>query len=196
MKYLFANCYDLISIEFNEAFDTSHVLSMYYMFASCDSLEKINVSSFNTSLVGRMDGMFSSLDSLTSLDLSNFDTKNVDFIQSMFSNSKQLNYLDISSFDFTNIVGTVCVFDNIAPIGTIIVNKNFNDLSSLPENWTIIYKEIQDCIIGKGEKCKKCNDNITLKNQCQSCNEGYFLPEDENKFKCEICDLNGCIQCS
>ena len=141
MKYLFAHCYDLISIEFNEAFDTSHVLSMHYMFASCDSLEKINVSSFNTSLVGRMDGMFSSLDSLTSLDLSNFDTKNVDFMQCMFSNSKQLNYLDISSFDFTNIAGTACVFDNIAPIGTIIVNKKFNDLSSLPENWTIIYKD-------------------------------------------------------
>ena len=85
--------------------------------------------------------MFASLDSLTFLDLSNFDTKNVDFIQSMFSNSKQLNYLDISSFDFTNKAGTSSVFNNIAPIGTIIVNKNFNDLSSLPENWTIIYKD-------------------------------------------------------
>ena len=54
---------------------------------------------------------------------------------------KQLNYLDISSFDFTNIAGKAFVFDNIAPIGTIIVNKKFNDLSSLPENWTIIYKD-------------------------------------------------------
>ena len=117
MKYLFADCNDLI--EFNEAFDTSHVLCMYYMFASCNSLEKINVSSFNTSLVGNMESMIAYLDSLTSLDLSNFGTKNVDFILCMFSGSKQLNYLDISSFDFTNIAGRSPVFNNIAPIGIL-----------------------------------------------------------------------------
>ena len=141
MKYLFVDCYDLISIEFNEAFDTSHVLCMYYMFCSCDSLEKINVSSFNTSLVGDMEGMFTGLDSLTSLNLSNFDTKNTDFMQCMFAYSEQLSFIDISNFDSTYLAGGASIFENIAPSGTIIVNKKFNRLYSLPEGWNIIYKD-------------------------------------------------------
>ena len=140
MQYLFVDCYDLISIEFNEAFDTSHVLCMYYMFDSCDSLEHINVSSFNTSLVGDMEGMFSNCESLTSLDLSNFDTKNVDYMQCIFSYSEKLSYLDISSFDLTYLAGGAWMFDELAENGTVIINNKFNRRSSLPKGWKIIEK--------------------------------------------------------
>ena len=54
---LFENCYDLISIEFSETFDSSHVLSMKYIFSGCDSLEHINISSLNTSITGDMTEM-------------------------------------------------------------------------------------------------------------------------------------------
>ena len=140
MRYLFVDCYDLVSIDFNEAFDTSHVLCMYYMFDSCDSLQHINVSSFNTSLVGDMEGMFSGCDSLTSLDLSNFDTKNVDYMQCIFAYSEQLSYLDISLFDTTYLVGGAWMFENIAENGTVIIGSKFNMKSSLPKGWKIIYK--------------------------------------------------------
>ena len=140
MKYLFVDCYDLISIDFNEAFDTSHVLCMYYMFSSCDSLQHINVSSFNTSLVGDMEGMFTGCDSLTSLDLSNFDTKNVDYMQCIFAYSEQLSYLDISSFDTTYLAGGGWMFENLAENGTVIIGKKFNRQTSLPSGWKIINK--------------------------------------------------------
>ena len=42
MKYLFAECNNLINIEFNETFDTSHVQCMSHMFYRCDNLININ----------------------------------------------------------------------------------------------------------------------------------------------------------
>ena len=35
-----------------------------------------------------------------------------------------------------------------------------------------------------------------FKNQCESCNEGYYLSEDGNKTICENCDIEGCLICS
>lgn len=140
MKYLFVDCYDLISIDFNEAFDTSHVLCMFYMFSSCDSLVHINISSFNTSLVGDMEGMFSGCDSLTSLDLSNFNTKNVYYMQCIFAYSEKLIYLDISSFDTTYLGGSGWMFDDLPENGTVIIGKKFNKESSLPYGWKVIKK--------------------------------------------------------
>ena len=141
MKYLFYNCYDLISIEFNEAFDSSHVLCMYYMFGNYNSLEKINISSFNTLLVTDMFGMFEGLDSLTSLNLSNFESKNLYSIQKMFASSGKLNFIDISSFvtDYYYLFSST--FSGIASSGTIIINKNFNSLNELPNGWNIKYKQ-------------------------------------------------------
>ena len=140
MKYLFVDCYDLISINFSDTFDTSHVICMYYMFSSCDSLKYINISSFNTSLVGDMEGMFNGLDELTSLDLSNFDTKNVYYMQCIFAYSEKLSYLDISSFDTTFLRGSAWMMENVAPNGTIIVGKKYN-LNEFPPGWTVIHKD-------------------------------------------------------
>lgn len=140
MKYLFVGCYDLISIVFNEAFDTSHVLCMHYMFSSCDSLEHINISSFNTSLVGDMDGMFTGCDSLTSLDLSNFDTRNTFDMQCIFAYTEKLSYIDISSFDTTYLDYSGWMFEDLPENGTVIIGKKFNHQSELPNTWKIITK--------------------------------------------------------
>ena len=72
MLKLFQRCFELVTISFNEGFDTSHVLSMEQMFYECTSLEFVNVSSFNTSLCGSFNGMFYGCTKLTSLGLSNF----------------------------------------------------------------------------------------------------------------------------
>lgn len=37
------------------------------------------------------------------------------------------------------------------------------------------------CEIGLEENCKECNKNIEHKEECLSCNEGYFLPENSKK---------------
>ncbi len=54
------------------------------------------------------------------------------------------------------------------------------------------------CEIGKLDKCAKCNDEPGKINQCEICNEGYYLPENEdyNKTQCEQCQIKGCSVCS
>ena len=137
MRYLFENCYDLISIEFSENFDTSHVLCMESMFSGCDRLQYVNFTSFNTTLVGNMNYMFYQCDSLISINLSNFITKNTATINRMFSFSDQLCYIDISLIDTT----VYKMFEDIAQTGTIIINKNFRGIDEIPPGWKIIIKE-------------------------------------------------------
>ena len=57
---------------------------------------------------------------------------------------------------------------------------------------------IQICTIGENQLCKKCNSNENLKNECEDCNEGYYLPSDaQNRSFCENCNkIKGCIECS
>ena len=56
---------------------------------------------------------------------------------------------------------------------------------------------IEDCTIGENEKCKTCNSDPNLKNECLECNEGYYLPSDGNKKTCQSCaTIQNCIECS
>ena len=47
----FIQCDQFVNVKFNEAFDTSDVLSVGAMFCDCKSLKSVNLSSFNTSLI-------------------------------------------------------------------------------------------------------------------------------------------------
>ena len=67
------------------------------MFAACDNLTKIDVSSFDTSNVTNMEYMFCSCTNLTSLDLSGFDTSKVTSIDYMFSN-QELKPLSVKEY--------------------------------------------------------------------------------------------------
>jgi uncharacterized protein (UPF0333 family) len=53
---------------------------------------------------------------------------------------------------------------------------------------------LEFCLIGENEKCKSCNSE--LKNQCQLCNDGYYLPTDGNKEICQKCLIDNCDLCS
>ena len=142
MNRLFENNNNLISIDFFETFDTSHVLDMEYMFSGCINLEHVNVSSFNTSLVGYMWNMFYGCKSLTSLNLSNFNTRNTFSLQSMFASSSKLSYIDISSFETPYLYIPYYIFDNIAANGTIIIGNKASKIKNyIPKGWNIIIKE-------------------------------------------------------
>ena len=54
------------------------------------------------------------------------------------------------------------------------------------------------CEIGNFDKCAKCSDEPGKINQCEICNDGYYLPEkgDYNKTQCEKCQIKGCNICS
>ena len=82
---LFYDFTGLISINFNNYFDTSLATNMRYMFYHCSSLETLDLSNFNTSNVTNMSYFVAGGNNLTRLDLSNFDTRNVIIMNHMFS---------------------------------------------------------------------------------------------------------------
>ena len=50
------------------------------------------------------------------------------------------------------------------------------------------------CEEGKNNSCLVCDSN---KNECTSCNSGYFMPEDEErKVDCQKCAVDYCDECS
>ena len=121
-----SNCYDifsftksvnnkdisnLISINFNNNFNTSNVTNMSLMFDMCSSLTSLDLSSFNTTNVTDMGGMFENCSSLTNLDLSSFNTANVTSMLSMFISCSSLTNLDLSSFNTANVTNMMGIFN-------------------------------------------------------------------------------------
>ena len=79
-------------------------------------------------------------------------------------------------------------------------DKNFITCSSCEEEYYLennkCFNQKNLCIIGENEKCKTCNDNPNLRNQCKTCNKGYYLPI-ENKNICESCEkIVNCAECA
>ena len=101
---------NLISINFNNNFNTAKVTSMYSMFYYCSSLTNLDLSNFNTSNVTSMSDMFYFCSSLTSLDLSNFNTTNVTSMYNMFSDCSSLTNLDLSNFNTANVTDMYNMF--------------------------------------------------------------------------------------
>ena len=124
---------NLISINFNNNFNTSNVTNMSRMFYGCRSLTSLDLSSFNTSNVTDMSDMFNSCYSLTSLDLSSFNTSNVTDMYWMFYYCSRLtttinimstsvtNYSDMFS-DAATASGSKITVNYIASASTLIDN--------------------------------------------------------------------------
>ena len=99
MRYMFGNCYQLISLDLI-SFETSNVSDMGYMFYNCQNLNLIKNIEFNTSSASLMDFMFYNCDSLISLNLSSFIASNY-FIDmhNMFENCNNLQYIYFPKYE-------------------------------------------------------------------------------------------------
>lgn len=122
--YWFSN-YRGEEIEGLEYLNTSEVTNMVYMFSSCYSLKKLDVSKFNTGKVTNFKCMFSDCGSLTSLDVSSFNTENVTNMEKMFFLCKSLTSLDLSNFNTKNVTEMNNMFEKCFNI-TSIKLSNFN----------------------------------------------------------------------
>ena len=139
MAHLFYACFNLVSIEFSETFDSSKVQSMLYMFGQCTSLKSVNVSSLDTSSVGDFMAMFYKCTELTSLDLSNFNTENAFIFQNIFDSMSKLEYLDISSFYSPYLESGAYINGDIKKNATVVLSKKTNGIY-IPSGWNRIYK--------------------------------------------------------
>ena len=145
MEEMFQSCQNLKHIQGLENLNTSNVTNMRAVFAYCEKLNDINLSSFDTRKVTSMNSMFSGCEALTSLDLSSFDTGNVtdmgwmfyycsgltslnldSFItertttmQSMFYECNGLTGLDLSSFDTRNVTDMSFMFSGCTSLDSL-----------------------------------------------------------------------------
>ena len=107
---LFYGMTNLESIEGLQYLNTSEATNMYSMFAGCQSLATLNVSSFNTSKVTDMSFMFQNCIKLTELDVSGFNTSNVTNMNAMFMSCGKLTNLDVRKFDTSNVTNMGSMF--------------------------------------------------------------------------------------
>ena len=143
---IFFDFKNLISIKFNDNFNTSKVTNMESMFGRCTALKELDLSSFNTSKVTNMLGMFSGCSSLITLDLSSFNTSNVEIIYrnttgnaGMFYNCSSLKELDLSSFNTSKITSMAAMFYNCTSLTSLDLS-NFNT-----SNVTGMYQMFSGC---------------------------------------------------
>ena len=128
---IFKDFTNLVTIDFNNNFNTSKVTGMYTMFYNCSSLTSLDLSSFNTSNVASMNEMFYGCSSLTSLNLSSFNTSNVITMQQMFSGCSSLTNLDLSSFNTSN-VETMDVFYGCSSLTSLNLSSfNTSNVTSM-----------------------------------------------------------------
>jgi surface protein len=140
MANLFYACFDLVSVDFSETFDSSKVQSMKYMFGQCTSLKSVNVSSFDTRSVGDFMTMFEGCKEIASLDLSNFNTENAFIFQSFFDSMSNLEYLDISSFYSPYLASSTFINGEVKDKVTVVLGKKTNGIY-FPSGWKKIYKD-------------------------------------------------------
>ena len=68
------------------------------MFAYCNSLTSLDLSSFSTSGILFFDNMFNGCNSLEILNFPNLDTSNYNNIGDMFLNCRSLQYINIRNY--------------------------------------------------------------------------------------------------
>lgn len=117
---MFAGCNNLASLDVS-SFDTSNAYSLGSMFSGCNSLKDLDVSGFNTSRVMGMSKMFRDCSSLAHLDISGFDTSKVTDIDFMFSGCSSLTGLDVSSFDTSAVNYANHMFENCSNLVSLKV---------------------------------------------------------------------------
>lgn len=119
-SYLFYDFQNVKTINFNNNFNTSNVLTMRAMFRSCLSIETIDISSFDTSNVTNMQDMFAMWDSenekvienqLTDIIFGdNFNTNNLTTITQMFIGCNNLKEIDVSDWNTSKITNMYSAF--------------------------------------------------------------------------------------
>ena len=168
---------NLISINFNNNFNTSNVTNMNSMLYQCKLLTSLDLSSFNTSNVTDMSRMFHSCYSLTSLDLSSFNTAKVTDMSYMFYYCTRLTSIGLSSFNTSNVTNMQEMFSYCLSLTTTIniMNANVNDyymFSNAATNSgsqiTVNYIETASTLVDNMIASKSSNSNVI---------KGNIIPE-------------------
>ena len=106
---MFAHCEFLSTLDVS-SWDTSNVTNMFSMFNGCSNLRSLDVSSWDTSNVTNMFSMFNGCGNLRSLDVSSWDTSNVTNMYGLFMECVSLTELDVSRWDTSKVINMANMF--------------------------------------------------------------------------------------
>ena len=133
----FFEFYELTTIEGLTNLDTSEVIDLSYMFAQCQKLQSLDLSSFNTSKVTDMGTMFFNCFGLSTLDISSFDTSLVESIVDMFSGCKNIKNLTVAT-GWTKIGSREDCFFDFSPSTINLVLDDDKDSHCLLEEFKVL----------------------------------------------------------
>lgn len=105
MSYMFADCKQLQSVEFNDVFKTENIKNMSYMFYDCYALEELDLSNWRSYMVEDMSYMFANCEQLSRLNTKGLYMQCVKDMSRMFSNCKRLPSvkLNVNAGDLINM---------------------------------------------------------------------------------------------
>ena len=191
LNNLFKNNKEVIKVNFSNL-NMSDVGSMKSTLSGCSNLEEVNFEGINTNKLTKMRNTFENCTIIKKLDLSPLNTTNLKEMDNIFSGCNRLETIDLSSFK--NINNNI--FNGITSIPNSVanylisneINEIFKKQYNIQINIVINYDSSTECEIGQNEKCKSCSHKI--KSNCLTCNEGYYLPYNENNNKiCLSCNV-------
>ena len=141
---IFKDFTNLVTIDFNNNFNTSNTINMIGMFQGCTSIVSLNLNSFNTSKVtnmsiGNSGSMFYGCSSLTNLYINNFNTSNVTSIAALFRYCSKLTTIDLSSFNTSKVTSMRNMFQGCSSLTSLDLS-NFNT-----SNVTDMYSMFSSC---------------------------------------------------
>ena len=123
---------DVTKVVFDPSFASVRPTSTYYWFGGMLNLEAIEGMKYlNTSEVTDMNCMFAYCEILPSLDLSSFNTANVTDMYYMFSNCHGLKRLDLGSFNTAKVENMASMFSDCDHLQTIYVSDEWSIASLL-----------------------------------------------------------------
>lgn len=146
MRDMFAGCQRIESLDLS-TFDTSNVTDMKSMFQNCQALKSLNISSFNTSNVTNMNSMFFSCISLESIDVSRFVTSKVTDMSEMFRLCRSLKVLDVSMFDTSSLKDSYRMASECFGLKELNIGSNYSFISTTRDNMLNTGTENNPCLL-------------------------------------------------
>ena len=119
---------NLVEINFNGLFNTSNATNMRAMFAQCDMLTSLDLSSFNTSNATSIAEIIAGCRSIVNIDLSNFNTSNVTDMTGLFWQCNALESVNISSFNTISVINMYAMFCGCSSLENLNLSS-FNTLN-------------------------------------------------------------------
>ena len=142
---------DVTKVVFDPSFASVRPTSTYYWFGGMLNLEAIEGMKYlNTSEVTDMNCMFAYCEILTSLDLSSFNTANVTDMYYMFSNCHGLKSLDLGSFNTAKVENMASMFGDCDHLQTIYVSDEWSTASLLLLNPSGTFTGCTSLVGGQG----------------------------------------------